>query len=208
MDTIKKLDKYFAENFDQEDSMPIRPLIICKDGFSMSIQASWGHYSSPRTTMRNGYYEYEVGFPSEKENLLMKHVEQWDEKDDPRHCVYPYSPAETVAEVINKHGGFIFNPQPILDQCTECTKKDFIFLWHRLLHSLWLFPLKVRYLKPLEIARDYLRKKNSKLYYKLYRYSLAHLSSKKRFKHNKMMRNRSRFFIKNLVLCGHCSCQK
>ena len=46
----------------------------CNDGFSMSVQAHYGAYYSPRTdpTDTGYYFEVEVGFPSEREELLDK----------------------------------------------------------------------------------------------------------------------------------------
>ena len=43
--------------------------LICKDGFSMSVQAGTGMYSEPRREA-SSYYRVEVGFPSAKEDLL------------------------------------------------------------------------------------------------------------------------------------------
>ena len=76
----------------------------CNDGFSMSVQAHYGVYCSPRVDpSETGYYsEVEIGFPSEKEELLMGYVEDYD---NPTDTVYGYVPVEVVQEVIEKHGG-------------------------------------------------------------------------------------------------------
>jgi hypothetical protein len=53
--------RYTGGDYEFQD---IRPRIICKDGVSLSVQASDGHYSHPR---KNGIWEYtevEVGYPS------------------------------------------------------------------------------------------------------------------------------------------------
>ncbi len=76
----------------------------CNDGFSMSVQAHYGAYCAPRVdhTKTDYYFEVEVGFPSEREELLMEYVEDYD---NPTETVYGYVPVEVVQEVIEKHGG-------------------------------------------------------------------------------------------------------
>ena len=76
----------------------------CNDGFSMSVQAHGGAYCSPRTdpAYTDYYFKVEVGFPSEREELLMEYVEDYD---NPTCTVYAYVPVEVVQEVIEKHGG-------------------------------------------------------------------------------------------------------
>ena len=53
-------------------------LMHCKDGFSMSVQAHDGAYCKPRCDPQetDWYYEVEVGFPSDKEELLMEYCEK------------------------------------------------------------------------------------------------------------------------------------
>ena len=76
----------------------------CNDGFSMSVQAHEYNYCSPRVDPADTdyYFEVEVGFPSEREELLMEYVEDYD---NPTETVYGYVPVEVVQEVIEKHGG-------------------------------------------------------------------------------------------------------
>jgi len=76
----------------------------CNDGFSMSVQAHDGAYCDPRVgpSETDHYYEVEIGFPSEKEDLIMYYAE---DIDNPTDTVYGYVPVEVVAEVIEKHGG-------------------------------------------------------------------------------------------------------
>ena len=78
------------------------PRVVCADGFNMSVQASEYAYCSPREN-RGPHYEFEVGFPSEREPLLMEWAEQ---AEDPTGTVYGYVPANVIDEVIKKHGGF------------------------------------------------------------------------------------------------------
>ena len=84
------------------------PRIECKDGFTISVQASQHHYCSPRAVITwpsfEEYKTVEVGFPSEPEELLLKYAE---DSDDPTNTVYAYVPVETVLLVIQNHGGKI-----------------------------------------------------------------------------------------------------
>ena len=43
--------------------LPTKQPIICADGFTMSVQASEYHYSTPRRTDAESYTEVEVGYP-------------------------------------------------------------------------------------------------------------------------------------------------
>ena len=79
-----------------------RPRIVCKDGFSMSVQCSEANYCSPRYDNNDYYTSAEIGFPSEKEDLIMEYAEQ---SDMPTKTVYGWVPSETIDEVIEKHGG-------------------------------------------------------------------------------------------------------
>jgi hypothetical protein len=79
----------------------IRPRIFCADGFNMSVQGSAYHYSDPRENAEK-YERLEVGFPSQKENILMPHAE---DPSDPTGTLYGYVPIEKIQTVIDKHGG-------------------------------------------------------------------------------------------------------
>jgi hypothetical protein len=82
-----------------------RPRIVCKDGFSMSVQAGYYLYSIPRIDMKSGNYEaVEIGFPSEKEELICEYAE---DSSDYTETVYPYVPIEIVEQVIKKHNGMV-----------------------------------------------------------------------------------------------------
>ncbi len=80
----------------------IRPRLVCKDGFQMSVQASEGHYCEPRENFLNHYDSVEIGYPSEEELLLLDYAEDPDELTD---TVYGYVPTELVDKVLEKHGG-------------------------------------------------------------------------------------------------------
>ena len=72
--------------------------VLCKDGFSMSVQAGERHYSSPRNN--TGPWEsVEIGFPSQKESLILEYAE---EPNTPTETVYGWVPTQTVWDVILK----------------------------------------------------------------------------------------------------------
>ena len=82
-----------------------RPRIVCNDGFSMSVQAGYFLYSMPREDLKSGAYtEVEIGFPSEREDLICVFAESHENYTE---TVYPYVPVEIVEKVIEKHGGII-----------------------------------------------------------------------------------------------------
>ena len=49
--------------------------VVCADGFKMSVQAHAGAYCLPRMSGAPVYREVEVGFPSKREEMLMKYAE-------------------------------------------------------------------------------------------------------------------------------------
>ena len=83
--------------------------VFCKDGFTMSVQAGETSYSTPRKPNATRYVEVEVGYPNEKEDLLLKYAE---DPDAPTETVYAYVPSPIVALVIAKHGGMIDGELP------------------------------------------------------------------------------------------------
>lgn len=86
----------YCRNNRQGRSNLVRP-IRCKDGFVMSVQASPYHYSTPTGWDPEEYTHFEVGYPSQPEELLGAEDEG----------VYAYIPAEIIDRVIEKHGGLI-----------------------------------------------------------------------------------------------------
>jgi hypothetical protein len=85
--------------------------IICKDGFSMSVQANEGAYCTPRKNSQPEYASVEVGFPSSREDLIMEYAE---DPKDPTETVYGWVPAEVIRKVIVKHGGISTGEHPPL----------------------------------------------------------------------------------------------
>ena len=83
--------------------------LVCADGFEMSVQAHFGAYCSPRIDNAEKYTSVEIGFPSEKEPMLMEYC---DEPGAPLDTVYGYVPVHVVTTVIAKHGGVVAGSAP------------------------------------------------------------------------------------------------
>ena len=77
--------------------MPSLPRLIAEDGFSMSIQAGFHLWSTPRCDF-DYYEEVEIGFPSSVEKTLLPHAELTG-------YLFVYVPIKIVNKIILKHGG-------------------------------------------------------------------------------------------------------
>jgi hypothetical protein len=102
------LNKYLMSQRDPNDidtqddrSFPLAKRITCKDGFSLSVQATHGSYCRPRTNIAD-WYMVEVGFPSAKPEFFADYAENHDKPTD---TVYGYVPIELVEKCIDFHGG-------------------------------------------------------------------------------------------------------
>ena len=82
---------------------------ICKDGFSLSVQADSMTYCSPRVNDADEYTAVEVGFPSWNEPLLEPYQ---DGEGDMRESVFGYVPASVIGLVLIKHGGMVDGELP------------------------------------------------------------------------------------------------
>ena len=79
------------------------PPAQCADGFRMSVQASEGHYCSPRDSI-GPWRAVEIGYPSAKVDAFMPYIDGAD--SDPTDTVYGYVPIDVVVAAIADHGGF------------------------------------------------------------------------------------------------------
>lgn len=77
--------------------------ITCKSGLTMSVQASFSHYCSPRNN-DGPYQQVEVGFPSVKVDSLMEYVE---DASRPTDTVYAHVPTTLVEQIVNDNGGLV-----------------------------------------------------------------------------------------------------
>jgi hypothetical protein len=83
--------------------------ITCADGFSMSVQAGEHSYSHPRVNNAPRYFSVEIGFPSEKETLIIEYAEN---PENPTGTVYPWVPAVVISLICAKHGGIVSGDLP------------------------------------------------------------------------------------------------
>ena len=98
MNIIANYINAFRHNFKQI------PQIVCQDGFTISVQASECHYTSPRRDFKDArmYDKMELGFPNKEESLILEYAEN---PEKPTETVYGFVPVEIINEVILKHGG-------------------------------------------------------------------------------------------------------
>ena len=73
------------------------PLLVCNDGFSISIQGGGGLYSTPNLKSEK-YSALEIGFPSEEDIIMV-------DSDGVRG----YVPVEEIEDMIERHGGIDAN---------------------------------------------------------------------------------------------------
>ena len=83
--------------------MTPNPEVTCVDGFTISIQCQEHSYCTPRLNLPdvNNYEEFELGYPSELDELISEYAEC----EDTCNTVFPYVPRKVVEALINKHGG-------------------------------------------------------------------------------------------------------
>lgn len=84
-----------------KSAFPLSKRITCKDGFSLSVQATQGAYCAPRDSV-GPWWEVEVGFPSAAPELIAHLAEN---PDDLTGTVYGYVDIELVEQLIALHGG-------------------------------------------------------------------------------------------------------
>ena len=77
----------------------IRPRYVCRNGFSVSIQANSGAYCSPREDGHGAdYTQVELGFPSATPPQYI--MEYMDGDGEPTDAVYGYVPVELVERML------------------------------------------------------------------------------------------------------------
>ena len=79
-----------------------RPEITCKDGYSISVQASSNHYCSPRKDGLTEYNEYEANGITEAQ---IAQLEEWAENPNEKHPIYGFVPKEEIKQLLLEHGG-------------------------------------------------------------------------------------------------------
>jgi hypothetical protein len=77
--------------------------LLLANGVSLSIQASYNHYCTPRMLIPYAQYsEFEVGYPSEVIEALMPYCK---DSNRPTETVYSYVPLEVLHTYIASVGG-------------------------------------------------------------------------------------------------------
>ena len=82
--------------------------VVCRDGFTMSVQANHGSYCSPRDDL-GPYVSVEVGYPTMVDQLLLPYAEN---KEEPTQTVYGWVPVHKIVEIILSHGGMVDGELP------------------------------------------------------------------------------------------------
>lgn len=100
--TQEQFQEYMASLSENGDI--VRKRVTCADGFNISIQASSGHYCSPRETGEQWYYEWELGYPTAVP-VTPEIIGYAENPESPLQTVYGYVPTLLVLTEINAHGG-------------------------------------------------------------------------------------------------------
>ena len=96
------LSDYLVSQKETGVSFPVVKRIYCNDGFNLSVQCNSASYCWPREDHSTFYLTVEVGFPSDKPELIMSYAE---DPEKPTKTVYGYVPVELVQQLIESHGG-------------------------------------------------------------------------------------------------------
>jgi hypothetical protein len=91
-----------------------RPRLICADGYSISVQASAFHYSTPRENLPEWHWSrfecVEVGYPEDAQGTRIAMPDDWlgyadNPSAGPHSDVFAWVPVQLVAEWVQAHGG-------------------------------------------------------------------------------------------------------
>lgn len=97
--------------------VPMQPThrmrVMCRDGFSVSVQASHYHYCDPKQDS-GPYTQVELGYPSNRTNDEVHSYAEFCGTTDPTETVYPYVPADAVMRLLDEHGGMVGGQLPPL----------------------------------------------------------------------------------------------
>lgn len=86
---------------------PLLPRVVCADGFAVSVQASYGHYSTPRENA-GPWYAVELGYPTAPMPSLARYCDCADDlAETATDTVWGYVPLISVAQVLASHGGLL-----------------------------------------------------------------------------------------------------
>jgi hypothetical protein len=83
--------------------------VVCKDGFTVSIQAGEAHYCWPRIDDAPRWESVELGYPSSSDYLITEYAE---DADNLTESVYGWVPVDVVYLLLTKHGGVVSGEVP------------------------------------------------------------------------------------------------
>ena len=104
---INNVNEFLRKTFSKTifGTPALRPIAVCADGFSLSIQASSMHYCRPSKDLQDGdYSKVELSYLSEEVEEFLPFAE---DDEAPLATVYGYVPVETVDPFLAKHGGIV-----------------------------------------------------------------------------------------------------
>jgi hypothetical protein len=98
-----------------------RPRLTCTDGYSISVQASSTHYSTPRENHPDWHWSrfecVEVGYPEDAQGARIAMPDDWlgfadDHSAGLRSDVFAWVPVQLVCEWVQAHGGLVADDAP------------------------------------------------------------------------------------------------
>lgn len=79
------------------------PMIVCNDGFELSVQGHAGAYSYPRDDWADEYEQVEIMAIQKADPLLEPYERDCNAVGE--DMIYPYVPVSVIVQIIEKHGG-------------------------------------------------------------------------------------------------------
>lgn len=85
-----------------------RPMLVCNDGLELSVQASAGHYCTPKQDGIQEYNSVEVYADAEAWNGLTENEQRMlshGHRDDGGGICAGWTPVAVVEQIVENHGG-------------------------------------------------------------------------------------------------------
>ena len=106
------------------DTHIYRPRVVCKDGFSVSVQADKHRCCEPKGNAEN-YSKVELINPSKADQLIAEYA--LGKKDqDLTDVIYVYVPVSIVDKLLAKHGGITGPDEFSLEMLSKCRNTKYI----------------------------------------------------------------------------------
>lgn len=94
---------YVHQHFAAHPDCTVRPHVTCADGCTLSVQASEGHYCTPRADFAPHYTSVEVAFPTDAKRQPLQ--ASFAGRADGGQPVWGWVPVTEVNDWIEAHGG-------------------------------------------------------------------------------------------------------